>query len=557
MLTNRFTTELLTRRRRRRSRVGARRSWLVQRLEPRCVLAADLWLTEAPQDQVWSDADATDRPALVGVTAIRENSSFQFENQAETGEVWARLALFDSQPIELNVQRNHTLILALDPIEVQDLLGANDSVTVQLIYEATHWQVTSSRFKDYETLSVADSQASALQHNAVGVASNDGLSNVDSPDDDNNVPTGDQFADQAQLESFSSGMRLVSALAQTIRVETEVVPANEATGTDPQIAIKVSNVESTTRGLENSASDAWYMFNLHAEDAFSPTEPLTTIPSVNGGAGSDSFPAPDRGSTEGFGGGSGPDVSTVGDDLEMAQPLDGNATPLPESRRDTLDRAPRTQRRALDIRSSGATAWGVPSGTSSRTVTTPESLATQSAIASVYDDEEPTRTQSAWAIEPKPARLQVATFVIKRADRPQTAALTGSTVSSIAKSTSTSPSLTESASAPEREAGAEAIAQVTVQATAQVTAQATELTQLASPSLGMERQFVPAVGDSTRADAGPADSDPVDDEDVAEEHALMAILVDRLLGSPVSLVAILGLTVVARLEPDEVPRKLI
>ena len=77
------------------------------------------------------------------------------------------------------------------------------------------------------------------------------------------------------------------------------------------------------------------------------------------------------------------------------------------------DRNSRTARRTLDLRATGAASSLAP--LTSKTPATAGSLATQASIAGVYKSEPSTVAgQSRWLLDPKPARLQVATFILSR-----------------------------------------------------------------------------------------------------------------------------------------------
>ncbi len=100
--------------------------------------------------------------------------------------------------------------------------------------------------------------------------------------------------------------------------------------------------------------------------------------------------------------------------------MDDEASPLPETRHEVTERNTRTARRTLDISSPNSAAW-TSSANSKRLAVTPGSLATQNLIASAYDDAAATGFEQVRStLDPKPARLQMATFVLSRVDQNET-----------------------------------------------------------------------------------------------------------------------------------------
>ncbi len=115
--------------------------------------------------------------------------------------------------------------------------------------------------------------------------------------------------------------------------------------------------------------------------------------------------------------GSGPETTAeVGGSNDISPTDNAGATPLPESQRDPAERTARNGRRTLDLRMPARTSGSTSPAT--RTAVTPGSLATQTAIANVYAADVPASSDpSRWMIEPKPARMQVATFILSRTPR--------------------------------------------------------------------------------------------------------------------------------------------
>lgn len=496
-------------------RAQARRGWLVQRLEPRCVMAADLFFefdaTEAEQIDTGEFAPQTEVPALLASTKPEDDLNGDWDQtpledpssvEQPQLELVALIDLSNSRMIELNVQANQSLILALDRAPLDRLFAQSETLTVQVVFDAARWQLPNSQ-TDGEAFGVQDTEQVAA-----------------SPQTD------------GQIE-------LVSLASQSLRLETTVQPGNADEGTSTQIVIKLIDDD----GIASEEPEKFQTTDLElvrdwiSMDSISPgigdetalelagnnksqVDLTTTIdPADNGEQGTD-----------------GPVDSWTGGEPGDVQPLeDSQASPLPETRRDITERGARHVRRTLDIRSSNSVAWTAPSS-SSRSAVTPGSLATQKAIASVYDEDPASETtQARSTLDPKPARLQVATFVLSRVDH-RDAPIVMNTTKPEAKISH--PSNTERA----------LVQTSAVESTSQPTSQATATPTNANHNTSLMRIVaVPTEAEVTIDTKSLRSAESTDEDDAAGDQSLYAGIVDRIFGSPISLLAVLGLTIVARL----------
>lgn len=520
-----FLTALRTPRRHPRPRGAAhrgaaRRGWLVQRLEPRCVLAADLFFeldaTEAVQIGTGEFAIQPEVPALLASTKPQDDlngdsAQTPLENESIVEqpplELVAVIDLSNNQMIELNAQANQWLLLTLDPAALDRLFAQSETLTVQVVFDAARWQLPISQTDDA----------------AFG------------------------FEDTTQLDAapqIDGQIELVSLASQSMRVETTVQLGNADSGTSTQIFIKlidndgIANEEPEKLQTEELELVRDWIRDWISMDSISPgsgdaialelagndksqVDLTTTIdPSDNGEQGT-----------------SGPVDSWTGGEPGNAQPLkDNEASPLPETRRDNSERGTRHARRTLDIRSPNTVAWSAPSSYS-RSAVTPGSLATQKAIASVYDEDPAIgAAQVRSTLDPKPARLQVATFVLSRVghrDAPVVMNIT-KPVAKIPHSSNSERALVQTSA---------------VESTSQPTSQATATATNANHNTSLIRIVAVPTEAEVTIDTKSLRSveSEVDEDDAVDDPSLYAGIVDRLFGSPISMVAILGLTIVARL----------
>lgn len=516
-----FLTALKTPRRHPRPRgatrrAQARRGWLVQRLEPRCVLAADLFFeldaTEAEQIDTGEFASQTEIPALLASTKPEDDLDGDWDQTSleDTSiveqpqlELVAVIDLSNSQMVELNFQTNQSLMLTLDSSQLDRLFAQSETLTVQVVFDAARWQLPISQ-TDGEAFGVQDTERVAASPQIDG-----------------------------QIE-------LVSLASQSLRLETTVQPGNADASTATLIVIKLIDGD----GIASEEPEKFQTTDLElvrdwiSMDSISPgigdetalelagnnksqVDLTTTIdPADNGEQGTD-----------------GPVDSWTGGEPGDAQPLeDSQASPLPETRRDNSERGARHARRTLDIRSSNSLAWSVPSS-SNRSAVTPGSLATQKAIASVYDENTPIGSaQVRSTLDPKPARLQVATFVLSRVDHRDTPIVMNITkpVAKISHQSNTERTLVQTSA---------------VESTSQPTSQATATATNANHTTSLIRIVaVPTEAEVTIDTKSLRSAESTaDEDDAADGQSLDAGIIDRIFGSPISMVAILGLTIVARL----------
>ena len=527
MLTNRTTTRTTSSRRHARRQTSVRRSWLVQKLEPRCVMATDVLggeLSESP----WADdsgVEAIDEvPSLI--SSIRPiapavelpQSTFFDEPDVELSldsfdgiadeiavdelghESMQVVELLQVKSIDLELHQNTTVVFTWDANQLYQLLGRSDSLAIHVVYDASRWQVplavqTPAEF-DFIDLQEA----------------------------------GDPV-DQRQL-LFESTLSMQALADQSVRIQIDIQPGNVDEGTQPQIFIKLMDPSSDVTGEKWTTEEFVWQAGFTLGTSMEATErwnlPGSKVQQDLAG------PASAINTTdEGDAGYSSTENTMIGEE-SGAQPFsEGDSTPLPESRRESPDRSPRTVRRTLDLRSPGSVSSLAP--LASRTAVTPGSLATQASIAGVYESEPSTVDgPSRWLLDPKPARLQVATFVLSRtADGSRTVAVRSEGTRSVDQLGQTPAGIEEKVGTP------------------------TVSTESSSQYVISQGSNVESVIESASDGTVTRFCEPIEEtheelEESVRETPVYASIVDRLLGSPVSLVAVLGLTAIARFtETDE------
>lgn len=418
------------------------------------------------------------------------------------------------EPLEFKAVANQAMILNLDPSQLDVLFGASESIAVHVVYAANHWQVAQD-----------DVAATSVEQ---------------------------VFSDDTTGTSQMAGhIRLISLVDQSGRIYVDVLPGDVEAGTASQIVIKLVDSNASDTELNEWRDDELDFFrsssilnsmppfahensSRNSMNEFNEFGPSTALGPV----------------TESDLGTDAPASTTIGDDAGENQPHDGSdGTPLPETRRESLERNARATRRTLDIRSPGSAQVYSLTNVANRAPVTPNSLATQAALASVYDAEAPATTapgdKARWMIDPKPARMQVASFVLSRTDR---------LTSSVATKNSQPTTHSEEASSENASTGAAVIQDTSSRthiksADATVSAGVTTVTRVAAlPSEGEVSAVTPASVNAPKSVKVLENRSPAENN----ETTLYASVVDRLLGSPISIAAILGMTVVARVsESDE------
>ncbi len=155
--------QLASSRRRRRRLVVRRRGWGVQRLEPRCVMAADALGVDPIDWQADPTIDVEEAmpvPALFDSLPVdrgrestddspgSESSNAWIESPNLDTELGERAAatsavsvdLFSREPIELAVVAGEVVSLVWDPVQLESLFGDQPTMMLQVVYDASRWQ---------------------------------------------------------------------------------------------------------------------------------------------------------------------------------------------------------------------------------------------------------------------------------------------------------------------------------------------------------------------------------------------------------------------------------
>lgn len=479
-----------------------RRGWLVQRLEPRCVMAADI-LGSALAESPW--ADDNDMEPIEEVPSLISSI-----RPVAPAEELPQATVFDEPDVELNIDRLDDVVddIAVDerrdaPTEIVDLLRAQ-SIDLQLHQNATvvfTWDVSQldQLFGSGDSLAI---------HVIYDVS-------------------------RWQAPLFESTPTMLSLADQSVHIQIDIQPGNVDEGTLPQIFIKLTDPNSSeVNGGKWATEEFDWQAGLTSTTSIAATERWdfqgSKIDQVVVDSALGVNPA-DKGDA----GYASTDNTKIGEE-SGAQPFsEGDSAPLPESRRESSDRSPRTARRTLDLRPTGTVSS--MASLASRTAVTPDSLATQAAIAGVYESEPSTAAgPSRWLLDPKPARLQVATFLLSRSSG------SGQTVAVRSEGTRLVDQPGQAPSGLEKKAS-------------MPTAQAESVSQhVVSQAPHVESASESGIDDTlTRVDERIEETHAELEEPV-REIPVYASIVDRLLGSPVSLVAVLGLTAITRFaEPEE------
>ncbi len=524
MLTNRFLRPTASRRRPRR-RAALRRSWTIQRLEPRCVMAADLFTdvttqdeqtdlglsekiseppaifdyaqsvesddAKTPDDANWNEIDVD---AIVFAEASSDGASIeQPDSLLAAPELNLALDLSNVVPITFKTVEQQSVVLTFDAAQLESLYDASGTLLLHVEYDATAWAMT-------------------------GV--------------------------ESTATTNETQLRIVSLVSQATDVSIEVQPADPLQpGSPTSVIVKLNRAGSTADAdAEYWTTADWQLDDMRGRSGsieatigseFATTSDPSRFSPIDSSKTAGQF---DPGDDLDDSFSDGPASTWAGEEAGETQPLnESESTPLPESRRESVERVARPARRTIDIRTQGPSTWSVAA--ISRAPVSPESLATQSALASVYDGDHQSANETArHMLDPKPARLQVATFLLSRAQRD------GSTV--VVNVTKPVAKIEEPA---KENSLSQVEAQRPVRPTLEGNTQSSVTRVAATPS---EAEVTAAAAEHTLT----KNPERVSEEEPASlPQPVYASVIDRLLGSPISLVAILGLTVVARLsESDEI-----
>ena len=593
MFIQRFTTRLPSSRTSDRPIAAARRVWMVQRLEARCVMAADLQLSNpwptadlaTPEVPAWlasyntsnsnsgdpSSSNASLHQTVIEAYSLPSQPGQDFFNAVAVDQVVTdrvakdqvfTLNLTGRSTFDVSVRAADTMIFRLDPEQLSPLFGNNEVVGLQVVYDSLRWQLNTNPSDTSQSLVPATESpgtattqyldAAPEQLNTAAEQLNTAAqlnTEVQQPEPASNaaqVDTGNQD---------SGAFRFESLVDQTASIQVDVQFANAAAGSVSQIFLTIgTEAPSQATLVRHEQLRRVALDHLGFDPGNTSNHPLNN--SVIDGQ--------DRGTTESNPGGRGdavidaPGSNWVGEEPRGPVPTSDTAasSPLPESRRETVDRQPRSLRRTLDIRSSNIS----PStrASNNRTAVSPESLATQTTVANVYQESmQPATEPTRWVIDPKPARLLSATFLLSRTSRDD------ATVAGQFDKPENQASADEEPESNAHPLPSLAINTITARsAISPVNSQSTRATQVAVEGklvITQSAMIKPATVTSTQevtqtesiSSARTDVKDHADDSPDAEP-SLYASVVDRVLGSPISLTALLGLTLVARFnDPDE------
>lgn len=533
MTTERLSIERIQRWRSPRQRLRTRRSWFIQRLEPRCVMAGDLSLdthpilasteayvasalgslstdlatrtilTSTPSDSSQLDTANNDAPEVFASHDETVDEAVEADFQPE---LFVPLDLLDAQPMELQAKQGQAVVFSFAPTGLNEFVGSYNSLQVQLVYDPTRWQLPSDRI---------------AQRSTEEPRSADG-----------------EIAETLLGPQVNLQLQLVSLADQTVYLRATALPASEVDGGPSQIILELVDDPSTPAKTEWLTESLEWDAGIIASDSDRQIGPGLWDKCDIG------FSSPistEMGNHEG----DTPESTMVGEESDGTKPTEhGESEPLPEARRETGERISRNARRTLDIRSPGSTTWSAPVANRSTTATT-NSLATQQAIARAYDEDVSFGVdRSRQVLDSQPARLQAATFLLRRAD---------GFVSSMAMNT-TKPQVRVGSNPTEYSVvmNSEPVARPAVSESHLET----RVTAVAPSSVVnlSERESASAVSEATAHVIRPkSDAQAEEDAEVGTEHSLYAGIVDRLLGSPLGLAGILGLTVIVRVNESSEP----
>ena len=247
MSTSRTNTQTTSSRRKARRRTIVRRGWLVQRLEPRCVMAADLLGSELAES-LWADGGGSEPteevPSLISSTLAAapvdespqttvfdepdvELTINRFDSAVDdivVDDVGADelevesielVDLLDSRSIDLQVHQNSTVVFTWNVSQLDQLLGRGGSLAIHVIYDASRWQAP-------------------------------------------------------QIDATLS---MLSLADQSVHVQIDVQAGNVDEGTLPEIFIKLTDPNSSDTNSENWTTEEFdWQVGLTSTTSFAPTE---------------------------------------------------------------------------------------------------------------------------------------------------------------------------------------------------------------------------------------------------------------------------------------------
>lgn len=436
-------------------------------------------------------------------------------------ELIVTLDLMSERSLNIDVAHNQSVVLALDAAQLDQLFGSSDLLDVQVVYDAVRWQVPTAQVIEDAAVVQTDEPLSEEGHTGAW-------------------PT--------EWLPHESRLLLVSLTEQVAQVEVSFESGDVDSGTLPRIVIKIIAVDI---GLPHGSIEKWTTSDFEVEPGTLGFDPSTRLDAgMNESIDKGFSTASPTDSTDPSGqSGEFPSGTMISEEPGEPQPTDGRDTgaPLPESRRENVEGTPRNSRRTLDIRAADLSASRT--GASAHRLSVPSnvtrgSLATQSAVASVYDEHVmPGIDRSRNLLDAKPARLQVATFILSRAGRSDSSVVMN-TVKPVSRSEAPP---TENAVVKTTERH-----QPTATAERQVDQHATVFV---STTKGDEVTALECADCEQVLCASDASAKDKEEQGAESGQPILASMVDRLLGSPVGLVTILGLTIVYVSCPNEASRE--